>query len=350
MKPHLKKLQNQVMVITGASSGIGLATARQAARRGAKLVLACRNEDALNKLVDEMRGAGHDAIAVRADVGNYADHEAILAAALERYGRVDTWVNNAGVSIFGRLTEVAIEDQRKLFDTNYWGVVYGSMVAVAHLKKNGGALINVGSEVSDRAVPLQGAYSASKHAVKGFTDALRMELQDEGAPVSVTLIKPAAVNTGFVRHAKNYLDVEPQLPPPIYAPEVVADAILFAAENPERDIYVGGASKMNSVGGQRMPGLMDKMGRMLIRQQRSHVPATQRADALYQAGEDLTPTENTTRSVHHHSAYTHLTTRGRGWVWAGAGLALGYAVLAAIPKLRSDMAAMPQLRHGAGRY
>lgn len=343
MKLQLKNLGNQVMVITGASSGIGRATALAAAKAGAKLVLAARNEDVLNKLADELRDQGAELIVVKADVGVEADHQTILERALERFGRVDTWVNNAGVSIFGKLEDVAMADQRKLFDTNYWGVVYGSMTAVAHLKKHGGALINVGSEVSDRAIPLQGAYSASKHAVKGFTDALRMELQEEHAPVSVTLIKPAAIDTGYTRHAKNYMDVEPQLPPPIYAPELVADAILFAAEHPERDIFVGGMAKMNSVGGQRAPGLMDKLfTRMLVRQQRSHIPAAVRRDALYEAGEEIAPLQPTERAVHDRSVYTHLATRGRGWVWAGAGLALGYAMLAAVPRVRRGAGAMPK--------
>ena len=335
MKPRLKGLNHQVMVITGASSGIGRATAKAAAARGARLALACRNREALDALVAELRRSGADAIAVTTDVGVYDDQAALLAAALERFGRVDTWVNNAGVSIFGLLADVPIEDQRKLFETNYWGVVYGSLLAAAYLRKSGGALINLGSEVSDRAVPLQGAYSASKHAVKGFTDALRMELQDAGAPVSVTLIKPAAIQTGFVRHAKNLLDVEPQLPPPIYAPEVVADAILFAAEHPQRDIYVGGASKLISAAGARMPGLMDRLfGPMLIRQQRTDTPASPRADALHQAGEDYAEADPTDRVVLKHSVYTHLSTRGRGWVLAGAALALGCALACAATQVR----------------
>src|SRR5690606_28517131 len=136
MKVRLKKLHDQVIVITGASSGIGLATARLAARRGAKVVLACRNQEVLNQVVDELRAAGGDALAVPADVGVAADHDRILGAAIERYGQIDTWVNNAGVSIFGRLQDVPIEDQRRLFDTNYWGVVYGSTTAAAQDRKS----------------------------------------------------------------------------------------------------------------------------------------------------------------------------------------------------------------------
>src|SRR5690606_6572309 len=131
---------------------------------------------------------------------------------IARFGRIDTWINNAGISIFGRLEEVTEEDSRRLFDTNFWGVVHGSLAALPYLRKNGGALINVGSEVSDAVVPYQGMYSASKHAVKGFTDALRVEVEEmDEAPISITLIQPSAVNTPFPMHAKNYMDKEPKL-------------------------------------------------------------------------------------------------------------------------------------------
>ena len=224
----LKPVEVQVIVITGATSGIGLVTARMAAKRGARLVLASRSEAALQKLAEEIKEANGEATYVVADVGDEADVLKIAATARERFGGFDTWVNNAGVSIYGKFEEVPLADQRRLFETNYWGVVYGSLAAVKQLRQRGGALINIGSALSDRAIPLQGAYCASKHAVKGFTDALRMELEHDGAPISVTLIKPAAIDTPYTEHAKNYLPVEPQNPPPVYAPDVVAEAILIA--------------------------------------------------------------------------------------------------------------------------
>ena len=188
MKPSLKPLDQQVMVITGASSGIGLATALAAAQQGARLVLAARSKDTLDEIVAGIREGGGDAVAVEADVADREQVERVAAAAIERFGRIDTWVNDAGVSIYGRLDEVSEEDSRRLFDTNFWGVVNGSLIALPHLKRQGGALINVGSEVSDAVVPLQGMYSASKHAVKGFTDALRIEIEKlDEAPVSITL-------------------------------------------------------------------------------------------------------------------------------------------------------------------
>ena len=145
-------------------------------------------------------------------------------------------MNNAGLSIYGPIEEVPVEDARRLFNVNYWGVVHGTLTAVSHLKDHGGAIINLGSVTSDRAIPLQGHYSASKHAVKAFTDALRMELEKEGAPVSLTLIKPGAIDTPFPEHARNYMEAEPKHPAPVYDPSVVADAIIFCAEHARRDL------------------------------------------------------------------------------------------------------------------
>jgi len=244
--PKLKPLAEQVIVITGASSGIGLATAKLAAARGARVVLAARTRDALAQAVDEINQQhGPDrATFVEADVGDHEEHEKIAAHALERHGRIDTWVNNAGVLVFGRIEELTEADMRRLFETNFWGVVHGSIVAARHLRAGGGALINVGSLESDRGLPLQGIYTASKHAVKGFTDVLRTELQADGAPISVTLIKPGVIATPLPQHAKVYGDREPTFPPPHYTPEEAARTILSAAERPTREAYVGGAARL----------------------------------------------------------------------------------------------------------
>lgn len=310
MSVKLRNINEQVMVITGASSGIGLTTARLAAEQGARLVLAARNGQALDQLASELRRQGAQVATVEADVGNAADVERIGQTALERFGRIDTWVNNAGVGTFGRLEDISMEDHQRLFQTNFWGVVNGSLEAVKRMKqRGGGALINVGSEVSDRAAPLQGMYSASKHAVKAFTESLRMELEKEEAPISVTLVKPAAIDTLFAVHAKNYMDKEPTLPPPVYAPEIVARAILYCAQYPKRDIYVGGASKMISAGNAHMPRMLDHfMNATMWRQQKTkqdHVPG--RRDALHAPDTTQTLRERqgmTGRSVREISVYT----------------------------------------------
>jgi short-subunit dehydrogenase len=183
---------------------------------------------------------------------------------------------------------VSIEDMRRVIDTNFWGVVFGSRVACAHLQTRGGALINIGSEVSDRAVPLQGVYSASKHAIKGWTDSLRAELAYRGLPVSVSLIKPGPIDTPYAAHAKNYLDDAPVHVPPVYSPDSVAAAILHCATTPMRDMFVGSAAKIVSTMNKVSPRLTDKfVAHTVIPGTHSGKPLYQRQDALHHPSEDL---------------------------------------------------------------
>jgi short-subunit dehydrogenase len=287
MAVSLKPLNEQVIVITGASSGIGLATAKAAAEEGAKLVLAARSAQTLQEIVERLSADGCEAIHVVADVGDRRQVQQIAEAALGRFGRIDTWINDAGVSIYGRLDEVNEEDSRRLFDTNFWGVVNGSLIALPHLKRQGGALINVGSEVSDAVVPLQGMYSASKHAVKGFTDALRVEIEEiDKAPVSITLIQPTAVDTPYPQHAKNYMSQEPKLPTPMINPEDVADAILKAATKPQRDVKVGTMSKLNTTVSKLAPSLGDKMSAKQVDRQQYNESPRDPEGTLYKPGEE----------------------------------------------------------------
>ncbi len=285
MAVSLKPINEQVIVITGASSGIGLATALAATKQGAKLVLAARSEDTLDEVVQQIASMGGEAIRVSADVAEREDLQKIADAAVARFGRIDTWVNNAGVSIYGRLDEVAEADSRRLFDVNFWGVVNGSLTALPYLKQSGGALINVGSEVSDAVVPLQGMYSASKHAVKGFTDALRVEIEDvDQTDVSITLIQPTAVDTPYPQHARNYMDREPKLPDPQIDPEKVAEAILDAACNHRRDVRVGGQAVLNSVMAKVAPSLGDKVAAKQVNRQQYDEPPRDPAGTLHKPG------------------------------------------------------------------
>ena len=280
---QLKPLGQQIIVITGASSGIGLCTARMAAKRGARLVLNSRNEAALRQLADEINGQGGEAMYQAADVAEEAALRVVADLAIARFGGFDTWVNNAGVSIYGRMTDVPDADHRRLVDTNFWGVVNGSRIAVEHLRHRGGALINIGSTLSDRAIPGQGMYCASKHAVKGFTDALRMELEEAGAPILVSLVKPAAIDTPYRHHAKNYLPEAPDNPPPVYAPEVVAEAILHCAAHSVREVFAGGGAKVMSTFGYFAPRLLDTfMEWTMFKLQQTGRPArTHTEDALF---------------------------------------------------------------------
>jgi short-subunit dehydrogenase len=287
MAVSLKPLDQQVIVITGASSGIGLATAEAAAKQGAKLVLAARSAKTLSEIVQNINAAGGQAVHVVADVADRQQVERIAETAISRFGRIDTWINDAGVSIYGRLDEVSEKDSRRLFDTNFWGVVNGSLAALPYLRMNGGALINVGSEVSDAVVPLQGIYSASKHAVKGFTDALRVEIEEvDKAPVSITLIQPTAVNTPYPQHAKNYMSQEPKLPTPQIDPEDVAEAILKAATKPQRDVKVGAMSKVNTTVSKIAPSLGDKMSAMQVDRQQYDESPRDPEGTLYKPGEE----------------------------------------------------------------
>lgn len=326
MSPSLKPLQEQVIVITGASSGIGLATARAAAKKGAKLVLSSRNKEALTTIEQQLKQEGAQVMHVVADVGKREDLQKLADAAIDRFGGFDTWINNAGVSIYGRLEEVSDEDHQRLFDTNFWGVVWGSLVAAKHLRTHGGAIINLGSVLSDVAIPIQGMYSASKHAVKGFTDAFRIELDDEGAPISVTLIKPAGINTPYTQHAKNYTTKELTLPPPVYAPEEVATAILHAATTPSRHLFVGGGGKMMSVTNKYAPGLMDWVGeKFMPKMQLKDKPARHRDGSLHEAGEDGKVHGNYEGHVMKTSLYTRATMHP---AITGAVVAAGIAAVA----------------------
>lgn len=256
---RLKPLDKQVIVITGASSGIGRATALAAAANGARVVLAARGADTLDELAHNIRAQGGHAHAVVTDVSDREAVAHLAAEALAQFGAIDTWVNNAGVSISGRLEDIPVEDARRLFDVNFWGMVHGSMAALPILKARGGALINMGSITSDVAGPFMGMYSASKQAIKGFTDALRIELEMEGAPVSVTLIKPGPIATPILEHQRNYLDRKATMPPPFYMPEDVAAAILHAARHPSRDLFVGGATQLGTMAAHAMPHVSDKV-------------------------------------------------------------------------------------------
>jgi NAD(P)-dependent dehydrogenase (short-subunit alcohol dehydrogenase family) len=259
MATTLKRLRDQVIVVTGATSGNGLAIVEAAVRRGAAVVATARNAAALEALRDRLTADGGRIAICVADVSDMAAVERVAAVAIEAFGGFDTWVNNAGIGTYGTLEQVPIADHRRVFDVNYFGVLHGSLVAVRHLRGRGGAIVTIGSILSDRAIVEQGPYCATKHAVQALTDTLRMELEKEGAGISVTLIKPGAIDTPFPEHARNFMDQPPRLPPPLYAPSVIADAVLFACETPRRTIYAGGGGLVASLLSRAAPGLSDKI-------------------------------------------------------------------------------------------
>lgn len=334
MSVSLKPVEDQVIVITGATSGIGLTTAHRAARRGAKLVLAARDREALERVALDIREQGGDVVHVVADVADAEAVEQIANAAIRSWGHLDTWVNNAGVSVYGRLEDTPMEDHRRLFETNYWGVVNGSLVAARHLRRRGGAIVNLGSVLSDRAVPIQGAYSATKHAVKGFTNALRMELEMDDVPVSVTLIKPGSIDTMFEEHAKNLMpEGAANLPPPVYDPELVARAILHAAEHPVRDLFVGGGGKLISMSETWAPRMTDRlMERSMRRMQTDRHRRRGFDDSLH------APSRDGQESLGHHDYVrrTSLYTEAQMHPWTTTALLAGLGAAAWLAFGRGD--------------
>jgi short-subunit dehydrogenase len=252
----LKPLDQQVIVITGASSGIGLVTARRAAAAGAKVMLVSRDADAL---AEAAAGIGEAAAWHAADVADAGAVREAAAEAVKRWGRIDSWVNCAGVTIYGALLGTPEDEHRQLFDTNYFGTVNGCLAAVQHLRGRGGALITVASIVADIPSPVQGAYAASKHAVKAYVEALRIELSAAGLPVSVSLVKPSGIDTPVAEHAPAHVGGKALLPPPVYDPELVADAILACAVEPRREVTVGGAGRAQVLFAQHFKGLFEKL-------------------------------------------------------------------------------------------
>ena len=239
----LKPLDRQSVLVTGATSGIGLVTARAFAAAGAKVLLVSRDDDALRKVAEGIRAKGGSAEWAVADV---ADPEALGVAAdraVAAFGGIDTWVNNAGTSIYAELVDTPLDEHRRLFETNYFGVVNGCMSAVARMRETGGAIITIGSIGSDLPEPAGGAYVASKHAVAGYVETLRMELQAAGVPISVTLIKPSGMDTPFAQRAAAHHEGEPNVPPPVYTPDLVARAVLHTAAHPRNTVVVGGGGR-----------------------------------------------------------------------------------------------------------
>lgn len=240
----LKPINKQVVVLMGASSGIGRDAALQFARRGAKVVVSARSQSGLASLVDQIHHEGGEATFLTADVTQPEEMKRVAEHAVRTYGRLDTWVHLAAVAIYAPFEEITPEEFRRVVKTNLLGQVYGAMAALPHLRREGrGALIHVSSLEALRSLPYHSAYGAAKHGIKGFTEVLRLELKRQGVPISVTNVMPASINTPFFNKARNKLGVKPKGLPPIYEPCVVSDAILYAAGHPVRDLFAGGAAR-----------------------------------------------------------------------------------------------------------
>jgi NAD(P)-dependent dehydrogenase (short-subunit alcohol dehydrogenase family) len=252
-------LDQQVVVITGASSGIGRAAALRFGRAGAAVVLAARNQEALRQVEREITAEGGRALVVPADVADPNHVQRVAQTAVQHFGRIDTWVNNAAVSVYGRFEDVPLPEFKRVLEVNVMGQVHGAQAALPHLRASGGTLIGIGSVLSDVPVPLLTAYTASKHALKGFYDSLRLEQMHEQSGVRVSFLMPDSVNTPLFDHAVTHLGVKPAPFPPVYEPEVVANAILHAAQHPVRDARLTASAMAFAALDTVAPGYADRV-------------------------------------------------------------------------------------------
>jgi NAD(P)-dependent dehydrogenase (short-subunit alcohol dehydrogenase family) len=257
-KIHLKPVEDQVVVLMGASSGIGREAARRFGIHGAKVVVSARKQAALDSLAEEIRREGGEAAAVAAEVTDFSQVRRVAETAVERYGRLDTWVHLAGVGLWSLFEETRPEEWQRVIDVNLTGQAYGAMAALPHLRHEGrGALIHVSSIEAYLALPYQAAYSASKHGLHGFLKSLRLELAHAGVPISVTEIMPSGTSTPIFDQARTRLGVRPKPPQPIYRPAVATDAILYAAAHPVREMILGGIAQAGALTQRLAPRLMD---------------------------------------------------------------------------------------------
>ncbi|MEJ7601959.1 MAG: SDR family oxidoreductase [Kofleriaceae bacterium] len=250
---------SEIVVVTGGTAGVGRATVRRFAAAGAHIAVLARGEDGLDATAREVLRLGGRALPIQVDV---ADANQVFAAAerIEReLGPIDIWINNAMATVYGRVDQLTPEELRRVTDVTYHGCVWGTMAALRAMRPRGrGTIVQVGSALAHRAIPLQAAHSAAKHAIRAFTDSLRSELHHDQIGIELTMVQLPAVNTPQYDWCENKLPVAPEPAPPIYQPELAADAIWFAAHHPRREVWVGGSTIRAILGHDLMPGLFDR--------------------------------------------------------------------------------------------
>ncbi|MDP8922630.1 MAG: SDR family oxidoreductase [Chloroflexota bacterium] len=253
-----RPIGEQVVVLTGASSGVGRACARAFGARGARLGLIARNEEALDVAADEVRRAGGEALVLPLDVADPEAVERAAASVERRWGRIDTWVNNAMLTVFAPVMEMTADEFRRVTEVTYLGYVHGTMAALRRMRpRDEGTIIQIGSALAYRSIPLQGAYCAAKAAIRGFTDSLRCELIHDGSRVKLSMLQLPAINTPQATRQRNKLARQAQPVPPMFTPESIADAVVWAAERAPREMLIGRPT-VQAVWAQKfVPGLLD---------------------------------------------------------------------------------------------
>ena len=255
----MSRRDQEVVVVTGASAGVGRAIAHEFAARGAAVALLARGVRGLNDAAREVEERGGVALTLPVDVADAAQVEAAAAAVEERFGHIDVWVNNAMATIFAPALDVTAEEFARSTEVTYLGTVYGTMAALRRMRpRDRGVIVQVGSALAYRGIPLQAPYCGAKHALQGFLESLRAELLHEGANVHVTMVQLPALNTPQFTWARTRMPREAQPVPPIYQPEVAAKAIVWAARNPRRELMVAWPTVKAIMGNAVAPGLADR--------------------------------------------------------------------------------------------
>ncbi len=267
-------MRREVVVITGASAGLGRATVREFARHGASIGLVARGVDGLKAAQREVEAAGGKALALPTDVGDAEAVEEAAAAVEKKLGPIDIWVNNAMLSVFSPVKEMKAEEYKRVTEVTYLGYVYGTLAALKRmLPRNRGTIVQVGSALAYRSIPLQSAYCAAKHAIAGFTDSLRCELIHDKSKVKVTMVQMPALNTTQFGWVKSRLKHKAQPVPPIFQPEVGAEGIYWAAHHHPRELFVGGSTVAAIEGNKVAPGILDHyLGRTGYKSQQTNEP------------------------------------------------------------------------------
>lgn len=317
------KHRSQTVVITGGSAGVGRATGRAFARSGANVALLARGIDGLSAARTELEKMGARALDVPTDVADSAQVEAAAERVEEELGPIDVWVNNAMVSALMPLSEMSAADFRRVTEVTYLGYVYGTMSALKRMRpRDRGAIIQVGSALAYRGIPLQSAYCGAKHAIQGFTESVRCELLHEKSNVHISMVQLPALNTPQFHWVKTNFGKHPQPVPPIYQPELAAEAIVWAASNRRREVNLGESTVATVLADKVVPGLLDRyLGKTGFDSQQSERPIeAERPDNLWEAvaGDHGARGEFDERA-HDRSAQWWLTTH-RGWAFVGAGL------------------------------